>query len=1584
MAQAISRWRAEFDAAEAPLLRALLLHEVAVLEERLGDEAAAARDQLAAVNENPDFRESLEYLISIIERRQSHKNLGKLLERLVEVAQSPGERTRALLLRAAFLADQDNDLAGARETLEEALQPGASDAAVWLSLELLAGKLADDQLRERAIGARCELAQPSPWKALLLIDRAEVSQQAGDPEAALEALDDAAKLETDATFTALMALERLGLKEDRDGVVARALDAQGTLIHQSLDDSESGDRLGVPHHCRTLAHATDAWLRAAAHRRKTGDTQGADALLEKALLAAPGQPALLQARLATAAATGDVEALRRIAEEQLASGVVDGAPAASLWLRIAESGAARGDADAAMTAVRAALRADPTSIPARTLEIDLLSAGQDAQAIAAAFEGVAEQLSSDEARARAYLVSADTWGRLAGDAAGARAALSQAGMFGTSPSVVARVARMLATVVGDAAWYDEATRRLLAAGAEPTEQPSLWFELGRGRALRGDTAGAAQAFTSISGIESSRWLGHVLKGYALPLVPNTTGAPPNADDALAQLASVETDPGSARALRLALAVRQLQTSPSAAEGGTPEPPEAGESNPPAIDVLTQLFDADPADAVVARALSLVERARGRHERAAEVLARSAAQLTDPALRAALNLEAGIGFFRAGQQRRAVETFTAAQDDSPAAGRLMLTWALRAVEPDDLAARSATLDSVADPADRGPGALERFGLSLRPGAGAGETRDALALIGESASADIVAAGQLARSLHTGDDADGPEPRLQALQDLAARGELARIIARASAFHAELAAERLGNRERTDVARAAASWVETDHDNPAAAFEWLTASVGLEDLEQEVTARRALARCLAGAPAIALEASANLLDQLRGADPIEPQGGDDPAARLADLELARPGCDPRRRAQALYGIGDLIGAEATPTAIALAGYNSLVCGDHAAAERAFRVVVESSPTEVIGWEGLRAVGEATANRALTAEACAALGDAVSDSSQGAELWEHAGLVLTDELGDAERGEFAFARAVELDVRRPVAFDRLFRSVRTKKDGPRLLDLIARRIDVADDAVEIAKLYWERARVLRAAGDRPGALEALESVTMLEPDHVGALALSGEIYITAGRFAEAAEGLARLATLDEAPQQQRLMSGVAAVDLYENKLHDTLKALDVLVGLFHSGLSTLPVRERLARAAANGEAWQQATEVLEQLMMEREKADGRVEAARLAMAIYRDRLRQPGRALAAVQKLLSEAPDDGEALDLVLAQEFDTVSTRTLLVAGCSALVHRLAQSPLDAERVDRLARVALSLENAPLRQAALGVLVALGEGTPEMDRELSHLDQRVAHTPQIAIDDASVPGLADADDVGPVGRLMGELATTFAEALGPGLAAYGVTKREKIDPRDGLPVRNEITAWAGALGVGDFDLYVGGRDPNGVFAIPTERPAVVIGNAVTAPLSPTHRQAVARELFALRRGTTILRHRDAADIAALVVASCRIAGLDMQSPPYAMLAEFERQLSKGVSRKTRKAIGELAVPVVKTKPDPTAWIRAATSTLDRMAVVAAGDVSWVLAQSADTRGRLGASIESRERARRLLGFVLSPAYLELRDRLGMGVR
>jgi tetratricopeptide (TPR) repeat protein len=1569
----LARLRTESEATESSVPRAALLHELGVLSERLGDEADATRDHLNAVNTEPEFREPLERLISIVERRQSFKNLGKLLERVAGVAESASEKTRILLDLGLHRAEHEDNFAEARATLEEALALDGQDAALWLALEWVAVRLGDESLRGRALAARAELTRDATWKGLLLVDLARCLERQDDLTGAATALEQAVDAGGRATYAALAALEEIARRAHRDESVARALAATLELVEGALDDPKSGVERGVPRHIATPLHAAGIAVRASLAFARAGHHLEAVRVLERSLTRLPNDPVLLHLRLGLADAVGDVALAASLAERRLRAGV-GGALGAASWLRVTEAAAANGDPLRALEAVRQALALDSGSIPARALELDLLentaaeaelhpetseqtrSAGA---ALAAALEGAADALGSDEAKARFFLLAADAWARLGGDRQNARTALSQAGLSGTHAATVARVARFIASATRDAAWYEEATRRLLATGAPETEQTSLWLELLRSRLLRKDHASLAAALEGLAAAPGGHWAAAALRAFVIPLLvplPEHTSA---AVTALAALSTLEADDDEAsRALTLLVALRSLSAGDA----------ERAESE------LERLHTTDPGDAVASLAYATLCRQRGRAARAGEVLTATALATTDSELGAALALEGGLLQWRAGERTAALESFRTAGSLSGRAADFVLRWALRAADPNSLGARRAALESdEEDPLS----CLERFALEVAHGGDPDDGWRALDGIDGKLSDELAETAALARALFARDIAD--PARRAALASVGTFAPDALAVVRATEFQMEL--ERGAAAAEIEVA--ARRWAELDP-APAAALEWVGAALELNNVPREADARSELARRLGGEAGLAVEASARLLRQLAGVGDQPLFDANDPVAKLMNLELAGPGCDPRRRATALLGLDDSLGEESRELARLLAGYNQLAAGDLAGAESVFRSYTERQPEDLLGWEGLRAVGEQRGNRGLVAEACAALGDLVADAAYGAELWETAALILIDELSDPDRGRFALGRAVERDIRRFVAFDRLFRVVRADKDGPRLLELIAARLEVAEDPTEIAKLFWERARVLRQENRIDEALAALENVTLLEPDHVGALALSGEIYIKRGRFGEAAENLAKLATLDEAPKQQRLMSGIAAVDLYENKLNESERALDVLVALHRAQLSTLPVRERLARTAAKTGSWERATEILEELMIERERRDGRIEAARLAMVIHRDKLGRPARAEAAVRKLLAESPTDGEALELVLSGALPANVASVLAERGTRAVVEALGEDPLQAELVDRLARLAAFASNAPLRQAALGALVAIGEGTPEIDHELSVLDARVARLPQIAIDASALPDLCDPEDRGPIAELFALLAPTLAEALGPGLSALGVNRKQRVDPRAGLPVRNEIAAWAGALGVGDFELYVGGTDERGVFGVPGEKPTIVIGSAVTAPLSPAYRQAVARELFAVKRGTAILRHRDATDVAAMVIATCRISGLDPTSPHYAMLDEFQRLIGRELPRRLKKPVQDLAQAIASEQRDPVSWVPAAISSLDRLAAVAAGDVSHVLAASTGERGRIGPSIEAQQRASRLLAFVLSPKYLALREQLGMGVR
>src|SRR5438445_9407129 len=151
--------QAEQESTSDPQQKALLLHELGVAEERAGDEMEAAREFLAAFNSFAQFREPLEGLVRLLERRKSIKNLPKLLDTLLRVAESPVEKSRALMKRAAFSTDYKKDDEAARASLVQATTERPNDASPWLELEVLAGRTNDAALRTEALDARSKLEE---------------------------------------------------------------------------------------------------------------------------------------------------------------------------------------------------------------------------------------------------------------------------------------------------------------------------------------------------------------------------------------------------------------------------------------------------------------------------------------------------------------------------------------------------------------------------------------------------------------------------------------------------------------------------------------------------------------------------------------------------------------------------------------------------------------------------------------------------------------------------------------------------------------------------------------------------------------------------------------------------------------------------------------------------------------------------------------------------------------------------------------------------------------------------------------------------------------------------------------------------------------------------------------------------------------------------------------------------------------------------------------------------------------------------------------------------------------------------------
>jgi cellulose synthase operon protein C len=332
--------------------------------------------------------------------------------------------------------------------------------------------------------------------------------------------------------------------------------------------------------------------------------------------------------------------------------------------------------------------------------------------------------------------------------------------------------------------------------------------------------------------------------------------------------------------------------------------------------------------------------------------------------------------------------------------------------------------------------------------------------------------------------------------------------------------------------------------------------------------------------------------------------------------------------------------------------------------------------------------------------------------------------------------------------------------------------------------------------------------------------------------------------------------------------------------------------------------------------------------------------------------------------------------------LLAASRGALVNSLAGAPLGGVVVERLAHVAAALKDDALEHTALAAAVALGAGGSAGRLRIAQLASGAPRFPQTALSESMQKALLSPGDEGPLSELFRVLGPTLAEALGPTLATAGVSKRDRVDARSGLPLRNEIAAWAGAFGVQDFELYVGGKDPMAIQGVPGEPGAIVVGPGVNSPLPVAVRARVARTLFAMSRGTTIVGLRDETTVAAVVVAASKLAEVRIDSPPYAVQGEIDKLLSKALARKTRKLLPEIFARIVSSRVDARAWARAARASQDRVASLACGDVGVVLSETlGQPPDQVPAHVTGDVRAEEVLRFVVSSEYLGLRRSLGL---
>ncbi|MFO0683083.1 MAG: hypothetical protein U0234_13590 [Sandaracinus sp.] len=1564
----VAALRAEIEASGGDRARqAMLAYEIGrVIEDGGGGEAAAVREYLGAYNLDPSFRPPLFELVRMFERRRSFKNLARLYEAELKSATTPVEKASALIDRASLLEDHLGQVDVAGPLFEQAAADDPDGISALLMMERHARRTGDAGAARAALEGLAARTKTIALRTLLTLELASEREADGDVDGAIEALKVAVRLGPDERPRALRALEQTARRHGRAPELVAALETRAAM--DAADEA-------------TQAEAAAGWLEASRVRLdRLGDAEGARATIERALAIAPGDPSLLRAHMLACESAGDLAAAASDAE-QLQASVGEESVVAAFLLRRAEAAQAAGDVAGARAALDRAIAAEPGSAVLRAMHDDLSLALGEIDPVIARLEADAESATAADAKAALFARAASFAAGVAGDTPRAAALFLRAAEASPAPAAILREMLAVGTTLGHGPMTSAALDRLLAVSDDAEEKAALHHA--RYTAL---VAGNAPGEEVRAALDAA-----IADGAVWAITAQRT------------LAAAEGDHARLAAAHLRLAERASDAETAAAHLAAAARAFArDDQHDAATDASKRALEKAPGHKYAVALLEEIYRRKGDADAVVRILREAAEADTTGRAREAQLLVAGAAAEAAGDYALAARTYEdALERDARALAPLLALRAL-AEKRSDTALEGRALTALAEQ-ELTSGTPGRFNLELGEYRRdvAGEPEKALeafraALDGKESRASAALALALAPPKDPNARVDGLSALFAIATDPRAgdQGELRLAIGH------ELLGEAMASRDEA-LALRVTSAIEPEGGDPDVMARLAAVRMTAGDvskLGERARAVESLANALSDAP----EAASELLLH---ASRIELYAGNqegDAVLRAADIADRAPGSLVAALA-AVESLGDEddIGERASALAawaphtsgaerasIEAGAARLLVLADRT--EEALPLLeklFEAEPSDLASAEMLRVAARAESAWELLAAACDRLAEA-TEGELRAQLLEEASAALMDHLEHDDAAEPRLRRALEIDPARPIAYARLHDVLADRGDEAGLLSLVSARIEVTDDPVDLAPLFYEQARLHRSLGDYDGAFAALENLLLLEAEHLGGLALLVELHVQKEQFAEAVDALRQIASAEGVPASQRRIARLGAADFLDKKLDDVKGALTELRHVEELGLADRALYERVASLAERMGDLDRASDALERgAEVERDPHKRAAVERRLAQLEMESRGRRE-HALAAYRRAIRAEPTDLESLRAASALVSDATERRHLTEGPEAAFRADLERDPLDATALRALASVADARGDRALGTAVLRVLVLTGAATPAERAALDDAEITRPPAATLPLSDTRFASLASEPlapaSLGAVGEIILATLETLTEADRLEPSTFGMGRNDLGKP--GTPLVDEVLALATKLGAPAGDVWVGGREPTLVTVVPAYKgkPAWIVGASAGSISASERRFRVGVLAAGLRLGVGPLALRvltgGSDEVAAQLYGACVAAGAPLAAGEGRPgVADATRVLGRAIGRRARRQIAD-AVPKIGEGGRPlAAWARALTVALVRAGMIAASDPAASMASLRFELSSGAGALDTRSVAR----FWVAEATLALRREIGLAV-
>lgn len=508
-----------------------------------------------------------------------------------------------------------------------------------------------------------------------------------------------------------------------------------------------------------------------------------------------------------------------------------------------------------------------------------------------------------------------------------------------------------------------------------------------------------------------------------------------------------------------------------------------------------------------------------------------------------------------------------------------------------------------------------------------------------------------------------------------------------------------------------------------------------------------------------------------------------ALLADLERL---AGVSGRFEALRGLAERVvettGKDALDSTmkrdllVRAAGWYRDRLGDPAGAETVLRAALSADRESPEAHAGLVEVLRVPGRERALVDALTTWAEVeLEEPSKIARFFEAARLAESA-LGDASSARAAFERALEADPANVEALDELIRLAAVEQRWTDATALLERRIDAESEPERRVAYRRQFAAIVRDRLREPrGAIEAWQAVLDEVPTDLEAIGALEGLFESDKRYRDIEDLVQRRLDIAES-DADRIAARVRLARLAElqgrrgeatEQLRDILsdapgdrEALDALEGLYQAdGKLDLLAESVGSRADAAAQAGDPA-EALRLL-------------GRLARIQERD-LDKPADAIATLERIRAQRPDDGESLS-ALARLYKALSRHAEAVGALEALAPSLAGESAVANALEVAAIAEGPMADPAVAESALRRALTASPGHTEARARLRALFEKTknhAGRAELLAEDAD----AEADK-GRKLALLREVADLYAKELGDAArAAQSLEKAVALDPED----------------------------------------------------------------------------------------------------------------------------------------------------------------------------------------------------------------